>query len=189
MPNTIYNQNYRKIWSGVNGAIPKDQDNRSFEIHHIDGNRTNNALGNLICISIQEHYYIHLSQDDYYACYLIGLRMNLSKGEISKLSSLTQKERVKNGTHHLLKINGNSVSSERVKNGTHNFLGPENNNKRVREGTHPFSKNSNGTSIASVNIKNGTHNTQIKYICPYCKKEGKGPIMKRYHFNNCKLIS
>ena len=25
-----------------------------------------------------------------------------------------------------------------------------------------------------------------KVICPYCKKEGGGPNMTRYHFNNCK---
>ena len=24
------------------------------------------------------------------------------------------------------------------------------------------------------------------YICPYCNKEGAGPAMKRFHFNNCK---
>lgn len=27
----------------------------------------------------------------------------------------------------------------------------------------------------------------IEYICPYCNKIGKGPNMKRYHFNKCKL--
>lgn len=26
----------------------------------------------------------------------------------------------------------------------------------------------------------------IEYVCPYCGKEGKGPNMKRYHFDNCK---
>jgi hypothetical protein len=25
------------------------------------------------------------------------------------------------------------------------------------------------------------------HICPYCNKEGKGPTMFRFHFNNCKL--
>jgi hypothetical protein len=24
------------------------------------------------------------------------------------------------------------------------------------------------------------------YTCPYCKKQGKGNAMKRFHFNNCK---
>lgn len=26
------------------------------------------------------------------------------------------------------------------------------------------------------------------YICPHCGKDGYGPNMKRYHFNNCKII-
>lgn len=26
-----------------------------------------------------------------------------------------------------------------------------------------------------------------KVRCPHCKKEGSGPVMKRYHFENCKL--
>lgn len=26
------------------------------------------------------------------------------------------------------------------------------------------------------------------HICPICGKEGKGPNMKRYHFNNCKEV-
>jgi len=25
-----------------------------------------------------------------------------------------------------------------------------------------------------------------KHVCPHCKKEGAGPVMKRYHFDNCK---
>jgi hypothetical protein len=26
-----------------------------------------------------------------------------------------------------------------------------------------------------------------QYVCPFCKKLGAGPAMKRFHFNNCKL--
>lgn len=29
----------------------------------------------------------------------------------------------------------------------------------------------------------------VEYTCPHCGKNGKGPGMKRYHFNNCKGIS
>jgi hypothetical protein len=32
----------------------------------------------------------------------------------------------------------------------------------------------------------GIHNSTIRYICPHCNKEGKGSVMKRWHFNNCK---
>lgn len=27
---------------------------------------------------------------------------------------------------------------------------------------------------------------RVQYTCPWCAKVGKGPSMKRYHFNNCK---
>jgi len=54
--------NYRKLWEGTNGTIPVDSEGRSYEIHHIDGNRRNNLLGNLICVSIEEHYEIHYNQ-------------------------------------------------------------------------------------------------------------------------------
>ena len=27
----------------------------------------------------------------------------------------------------------------------------------------------------------------IEYICPHSNKMGKGPNMKRYHFNKCEL--
>lgn len=29
----------------------------------------------------------------------------------------------------------------------------------------------------------------IQYTCPHCDKIGKGPNMKRYHFDNCKVIT
>lgn len=68
--------NYRKIWQEANGPIPKDEQGRSYEIHHIDGNHTNNSLENLTCISIGEHYEIHLRQKDYAAAALIAERAN-----------------------------------------------------------------------------------------------------------------
>ena len=40
--------------------------------------------------------------------------------------------------------------------------------------------------ISKSRIKNGTHNFLIVYKCPHCKKNGKGPMMKRWHFDNCK---
>lgn len=54
--------NYRKIWESVNGPIPKDERGVTYDIHHIDGNRKNNNIINLICVSVEEHYQIHLKQ-------------------------------------------------------------------------------------------------------------------------------
>ena len=55
---------YRKIYESHNGPIPKEDNGRSYEIHHIDGNHFNNDPSNLKAVSIQEHYDIHYSQGD-----------------------------------------------------------------------------------------------------------------------------
>ena len=76
---------YRKLWEKINGPIPKDEQGRSYEIHHIDGNRKNNNIDNLICISIEDHYKIHLLQGDYLAAALIAERIELPKEKIKEL--------------------------------------------------------------------------------------------------------
>ena len=78
---------YRRIYKESTGcSIPKDENGRSYEIHHVDGNRKNNNPENLMCISIKEHYDIHKSQGDWGACSLIARRMGMSVEEISALS-------------------------------------------------------------------------------------------------------
>lgn len=54
--------NYRKLWEQTHGQIPKDEQGRTYDIHHIDGNRKNNSIENLICVSLEDHYKIHLKQ-------------------------------------------------------------------------------------------------------------------------------
>jgi hypothetical protein len=71
------NHVYRKIWIDANGPIPKDEDGRSYELHHIDNNPDNNDISNLVCITIKEHYDIHYEQGDYGACVMIAKRMGL----------------------------------------------------------------------------------------------------------------
>ena len=57
--------NYRKIWEEYTSLkIPK-----GFHIHHIDGNRENNNPENLMCISPEEHFNLHLVQGDIVAKY------------------------------------------------------------------------------------------------------------------------
>jgi len=94
---------HRIVWESVNGPIPKDDNGRSYEVHHIDGNHKNNDISNLILVTIEEHYRIHFIQEDWNACRLIALRMSISPEEISTLSSLSAIKRVQEGTHHFLK--------------------------------------------------------------------------------------
>lgn len=87
------NRIYRKIWESHNGPIPVDEDGRSYEIHHKDGNHANNDIKNLVCVSIKEHYDIHFTQGDYAACHLIAKRMAKTSDELSKIVSDLNKKR------------------------------------------------------------------------------------------------
>jgi len=47
------------------------------DIHHIDGNHSNNDPKNLQAVTLEEHYNIHKSQNDFYACFMIAQRMKI----------------------------------------------------------------------------------------------------------------
>jgi hypothetical protein len=75
---------HRRIYEDYyNIRLPSD-----IEIHHKDGNHNNNDITNLLPVSIQEHYEIHLRQGDYAAAFRISQRMQISKEEKSRLASL-----------------------------------------------------------------------------------------------------
>lgn len=190
--------NYRKIWSLYNGPIPKDWEGRSFEIHHIDGNHDNNVIENLRCVSIREHYDIHWFQGDWGACFLLAKTLKMEPKIVSHLNSLASKEKVANGSHNFLDGDWQRNNQlQMVKNGTHHFLNGEwqsnNQLQLVEKGSHHFI----GGKIQHANnqkrLQEGIHHllghgapqNTIEHVCPYCKKTGKGPTMKRWHFNNC----
>lgn len=142
---------YRKIYETFHGPIPKDQDGRTYDIHHIDGDRKNNNIFNLIALSVQDHFDVHYYQGDWGACARIAQRMSLdpeikslllsksskktaegkklyfqkiSKEKLSKISKETNKKRVKNGTHNFLNKNVESRQRElqKLETGNHIFL-------------------------------------------------------------------
>jgi hypothetical protein len=88
------NRVYRKIWENKHGEIPRDNQGRSYEIHHINGNHSDNRIENLQLVTIEEHYNIHFEQGDYGACHLIAQRMLQSPSELSKKISELNKLRV-----------------------------------------------------------------------------------------------
>lgn len=77
-----------KVWKKHNGAIPKDENGISFDIHHIDGNPENNDINNLIALSLKDHYEIHKKQDDWKACKALSIRLKegITSEERSELS-------------------------------------------------------------------------------------------------------
>lgn len=129
---------YRKIYEQHYGSIPKEDNGRTYEIHHIDGNHFNNNPANLKAVTLQGHYDIHKSQNDWGACYMIGLKLSLSFEELSVIMT--------------------NLANKRVENGTHNFLGNKNPSRiKSKNGTHHFSKRSDGSSVTSDRVKNGTN--------------------------------
>ena len=186
---------HRQIYKKFHGFIPIDNDGRSYEIHHIDGNHENNDITNLKAVSLQEHYDIHYSQGDYYASWLIARKLKIPADELSRLAKLSADERVKNRTHHLLKENrkkygidnskhANDSSKRRIEAGTHNFIGAKNPSyERVKKGTHHLL----GGEVQKKQIAEGKHASQVKWICEVCKKSGKGKgNFTMYHGKNCK---
>jgi len=49
------------------------------EIHHIDGNHNNDGIDNLMAVTTEEHYDIHISQKDYSAALMIASRLDISQ--------------------------------------------------------------------------------------------------------------
>lgn len=163
--------NYRKIYENHYGSIPKEEDGRTYEIHHIDGNHSNNDPSNLVAITIQEHYNIHYAQHDYYACYLIAnQRMNKTPQEISDLAKANVKKQLESGKH----------PGKKRADGSCNAV------NQLKNGTHPWQRRKDGTSIASDLVKAGKHPWQTQpdgssltkiratdpnYVNPFSKRE------------------
>lgn len=93
-------KNYRKIYESHFGPIPLDDEGRPYHIHHRDGNRDNNSIDNLQCVSIEDHYDIHRAQGDWAAAAFLASKMSLDFATISELSRKTQLNLSSNGNHH-----------------------------------------------------------------------------------------
>lgn len=179
---------YRKIYEETHGPIPHEENGRSYDIHHLDGNHENNDISNLVAVTVQDHYDIHYKQGDWAACMLILLRMDLHPTDRLELLKSFSKKRIEDGTHNFL---GSQLQDKRVADGTHPFLGGTiqgiTSRRRVRDRTHNFLGGEIQKITTQKRITNGTHNCLIIYTCPYCNKNGKGPVMLRHHFENCKI--
>jgi hypothetical protein len=156
--------NYRKIYTEVHGPLPYDDNGRIYEIHHIDGDHSNNSIDNLRAVTIDEHYVIHYSQKDWGACHAMAIRMGKTPKEISELARKSAYRRVETGSHPFL---GGKIQRKRIAEGTHNFQTIEHkqkvkksNAKRIAEGTHNWLGGKQQRELANKRLKEGTHNFQ-----------------------------
>lgn len=139
--------NYRKIYEQHHGSIPKDEFGRSYDIHHIDGDPSNDDIDNLIALTILDHYNIHHSRGDWGACMKLKARMALSVEELSKLTSSHNKKQ-----WELLGNNHPAALKSR---------------EMMEDGTHPFLVSN------KIRLEDGTHNWIQSWSCQFCGKSGK----------------
>jgi hypothetical protein len=195
---------YRKIYEQHYGPIPKEENGRTYEIHHIDGNHKNIDPSNLTAVTIQEHYDIHYRQEEWSSCLLIALRMKVSVEQKAALSRLRAEQQLRDGTHPFQRPD---IHRKAIENKTHNFFGGEiqrrSNKIRVDNGTHHLlAKNDTriqnkthhffGGEVQSKSNENrlaaGTHPSQIKWTCEFCNRSGFGSgNYVRHHGARCKL--
>ena len=193
--------NYRKIWENAFGKIPLDDHGRRMEIHHIDGDRSNNDLSNLQLLTIDDHYKIHYDQGDWAACQSILNRMKISPEEKSKTCSELAKKRILEGTHHFLDpefIKADSIRKSVNRRGkNHPLYGKkmskttkdkqsEAHKKLVAKGIHPLQQDNHRNRMREISltkIQEGTHSFQqedtrnkIKETHTLLLKEKKHPF-------------
>jgi hypothetical protein len=113
--------NYRQIWKNHYGKIPKDENGISYQIHHIDGNRFNNNIENLMCVSIMEHYQIHLKQGDFAAAHVIKTKMENYEQSLGWNHKEETKQKISKSLKGKYIRNEESIKRQiesRIKNGT-----------------------------------------------------------------------
>jgi hypothetical protein len=187
---------YRKIYEEHYGSIPVEADGRTYEIHHIDGDDTNNDPMNLVALTLQDHYDLHYAQGDYQACRLMAMqRMNKTPEEISELNRKSQLKLMEEGRHHFVGDTNPSVVAS--KNGTHSWINNDEHPMKLasKNGTHHFTGGDIQRALADRLIEQGTHNfvtdhpSKTTVVCPHCGVSGPAPSMGRNHFDNCKTIN
>lgn len=81
---------YRNIWKFHKGEIPVDDKGMSYHIHHLDGDRNNNCIDNLVALCNLSHFYIHYEQGDHMAAAILAkkIKSEIPDGFYSKVKYL-----------------------------------------------------------------------------------------------------
>jgi hypothetical protein len=182
---------YRRVWERQHGPIPP-----GYHIHHVDGDRKNNDVSNLACVSPDEHYDIHFRQGDLSACYILNAnRKRWDPEKTSQLSKAVQRRRLDEGTHNFLDPeqhratgdNNRRLQNAKVAKGEHHWQ-TEEHSKRTSErlkGTKRGPETGKKISAKLMGNKNAC-GPKPRIECPHCGLVGGSSQMKRWHFDNCK---
>jgi hypothetical protein len=176
--------NYRWVWEKNFGPIPKDENGVSYQIHHIDGNRANNDLSNLMCISLEEHIEIHKKQKDWASVAFLE-QMKGRKATGWKHSDETKKklsELLKKGVTGMKGKTHSDDTKRKMSDAKIGIVFSEEHKQKLSE-----SKKKNPTSYWKGKSRKGMVVNHPILTCPHCGKVGKGEsAMNKWHFDNCK---
>jgi hypothetical protein len=170
--------NYRKIYEQRYGPIPVDSEGRTYDIHHIDGDRSNNSPANLIAVSIADHYNIHYAQGEHGACLRIGQRMQLGPDEIALITQKIGrankgKKRTEESKSKMRNRKLGIKQTEKQKAHKYNRVVSAETREKSRNSNLGKSRSNqtcqNVSAAVKIQIANGTHSSQIKYSCVDCK--------------------
>jgi hypothetical protein len=195
MKTTNLEVDYRKIWEEYyKQAIPKDDKGRSYEIHHIDGNRANNSIENLLCVSIEEHWRVHISRGEMGAANLIAKRFNQAYKSGWKHSESTIEKMSK--SHKGLNTWSKGVQrgpQEQLKCPYCEKVGGRSGMKRFHFDNcllKPGNEHLTRLLAEADKVKYRKPKTKLtkpqKVKCPHCDVVGDPRPLKRWHFENCK---
>lgn len=150
---------YRKIWEDRYGPIPVDRYGRSYEIHHRSGDRTDNRIGNLQCVTIRQHFLIHKRQGDHQAAAAIARRMMVTPERQFRLNAEAGKEAWRRQTgwfdpKRLEKSRKKAVKASAIANTGRQWYtdGKEN----IRRSEHPGKGWKLGRSVSGTGVRKGT---------------------------------
>ena len=186
---------YRKLWEDYHKQpIPIDEKGRSYEIHHIDGNRANNSIQNLLCVSIEDHWKIHMERGEMGAANLIAKRLNqvyksgwhhseLTKERMSQSHKglNTWSKGVLRGPQKQLKCpycNKTGGSSGMKKYHFDNCL--------LKPGNERLSRSLKEADKIKYRKPKAKITKPQKVKCNYCNIVGDPRPLNRWHFENCK---
>lgn len=115
-------------------------------------------------------------------------REKISKGVKEYLENLTDEEKLIIKNNHLEAMRSKDV---RKKISEWNQLNnPSKETLWYNDGVKDYRLKQNDELISKLNLKEGRMKFEIirtEHTCSHCQKTGKGPNMKRYHFDKCKF--
>ena len=205
-------QPHRRAWKRHYGRFPRC----GYHLHHVDGDSNNNSVSNLVELTPQQHFEVHYHQQDWYACIKLSSAAKVTPELLADIqrrhgrrcfekklgihdpsfdkAANTKRMWKENPPGRKPVTNGIATIKLRTEEDVRAFLET---NTEWRKGLPPSSKiglrlskrridTEEAKELAATRLARGTHNFTQPLICPHCNTQGKGSVMNRWHFNNCK---